>query len=297
MSDARWVPLAVAVVLAAAGPVFSQDADVCLSCHGAEGLVLTLPGGETLPATVDRAVVDRSVHGGLGCASCHPAQTSYPHPPVTARTRRDFTARAAQVCATCHPDPAGQFDSSVHGRAQVLGLADAPTCVSCHGAHEVVRARTPEFRNNTPQLCGSCHARPEIMAKYGLRAVYETYISEFHGVTTTLYRITTPVSPSPAATCYDCHGVHDIRAADDPASRVHPSNILATCRTCHPQAGQYFATAWTEHRAPGPDAAPLVYYVQLFYRVLIPSVVGFLTVLTVLDLGRWAGDQLRRNRR
>jgi cytochrome c553 len=298
VSYVRCAPLAImAVVLAAAGPASAQDAATCLSCHGAEGLVLTLPSGETLPLTVDPSAVDRSVHGGLECASCHPAQTTYPHPPLTARTRRDFSAGAAAACAVCHPDPARQFDSSIHGRALVMGLADAPTCVFCHGSHDVVRARTPQFRNNTPQLCGSCHGRPEIMQKYGLRPVYETYISEFHGVTTTLYRLTTPVSPSPAATCYDCHGVHDIRAADDPASRVHPSNILATCRTCHPQAGRYFATAWTEHRTPGPDAAPLVYYVQVFYRILIPSVVGFLAVLTVLDLGRWAGDQLRRRNR
>ncbi len=297
MSYARCVPLVLTALLAVAAPARAQGADACLSCHGAEGLVLTLPAGEALPLTVDPAAVGRSVHGNLGCASCHPAQSVYPHPPVTARTRRDFSAQASGACAACHPDPARQFAASVHGRAQIMGLADAPTCVSCHGAHEVVSARSPQFRNDTPRLCGSCHARPEIMQKYGLRAVYETYVSEFHGVTTTLYRLTTPASPSPAATCYDCHGVHDIRAADDPASRVHPANILATCRTCHPQAGRYFATAWTEHRAPGPDAAPLVYYVQIFYRILIPSVVGFLAALTVLDLGRWAADQLRRARR
>jgi hypothetical protein len=292
----RWV-LVVVFLVALAGSPAAGGVDPCLACHGAAEGVLRLPDGQTLPLRVDASEVGRSVHRSLACASCHPAQTTFPHPPVTVRTRQDYTDRAAQVCATCHPAAGTQFADSVHGRARIMGFADAPTCVFCHGSHDVVRARAPEFRNNTPQLCGSCHARPEVMQKYGLRAVYETYISEFHGVTTTLYRLTTPASPSPAATCYDCHGVHDIRAADDPASRVHPATILTTCRTCHPQAGRYFATAWTEHRAPGPDAAPLVYYVQLFYRILIPSVVGFVAVLTVLDLGRWAGDTLRRNRR
>lgn len=287
--------MALGPVLLWAGTAEAQENEVCLTCHSVEGLTLSLPGGDTLPATVNPQTFSTSVHGSiLTCATCHPGNAEYPHPAVTSRTLADYKRLRAQACAACHADPAAEFQASVHGRASVMGFADVPTCTSCHGAHDVVSATAPQFRNATPQLCGTCHADPAVMQKYGLRPVYQTYIAEFHGVTTTLYRLTKPTSPTPAAICNDCHGVHDIRAEDDPASRVHPANLLATCRTCHPQAGRYFAAAWTEHKVPGPTASPLVYYVGLFYRLLIPATVGFLGLLTLLDLGRWATDQLKR---
>jgi predicted CXXCH cytochrome family protein len=291
------VTLAGVAVLLPAGKAAAQADEACLACHGAPGLTLTLPGGQSLPVTIDPRILRQSVHGPVAtCATCHPGNARYPHPPVTARTLRDYRTARAEVCQTCHSDVAREFVGSVHGRALVMGFPDVPTCTSCHGAHEVVRASTPAFRNNTPQLCGTCHGDPAIMRKYGLRPVYETYIREFHGVTTTLYKLTKPYSPTPAAICYDCHGVHNIRDTSDPAAPVAPANIAATCRQCHPSAGRLFATAWTEHMTPGPRASPLVYYVQVFYGVLIPSVLAFVVMLTVLDLGRWAGDRLRKMR-
>lgn len=287
--------LAAAVALVAALPAAAQENDICLACHTAPGAVLTLPSTEVISATIDPERFKPSAHGqALTCATCHPANVKIPHPAVTATTMREYQRLRSQVCATCHTDAAEEFAGSVHGRAQQMGFVDVPTCTTCHNPHDAARVWTPQFRNNLPQLCGTCHADPAIMAKYGLRAVYTTYISEFHGVTTTLYKLTKPHSPTPAAVCSDCHGGHEIRPAGDPASTVHQANLLTTCRQCHPAAGRFFATAWTEHKTPGPASSPLVWYVQLFYRVLIPSVVGFLIVLTALDLGRWATDQLRR---
>jgi len=294
------VPVVLGALVASAGlwvgsPATAQDEEPCLTCHTAPGLVLQLPSTEVVSVTIDAQRFTASAHGrALTCATCHPANTTIPHPAVAAKTMREYQRLRSQVCAACHPGPAAQFAASVHGRAQRMGFAEAPTCTTCHNPHDAARVRAPAFRNNLPQLCGTCHADPKIMQKYGLRAVYTTYIAEFHGVTTTLYKLTKPYSPTPAAICSDCHGGHDIRPATDPASRVHPANLLGTCRTCHPAAGRYFATAWTEHQTPSPSASPLVYYVQLFYRVLIPATVSVLGLLTVLDLGRWATDQLRR---
>ena len=36
-----------------------------------------------------------------------------------------------------------------------------------------------------------------------------------------------------AATCTDCHGLHDIKRAKDPASRTNHANLEATCGKCH----------------------------------------------------------------
>jgi predicted CXXCH cytochrome family protein len=301
VTSVRWVPIVLGVLVAGAalivltGPAGAQDNDTCLACHTAPGMVLTFPSTEVVSVTIDPRRFQNSAHGqALTCATCHPKNVEVPHPAVTAKTLKDYQRVAAGVCAGCHGEAAEAFAGSVHGRAQQMGFAEAPTCVTCHNPHDASRVKTAAFRNNIPQLCGTCHADPVIMRKYGLRAVYTTYIREFHGVTTTLYKLTRPQDPTPAAICTDCHGGHDIRAADDPASRVNPARVLSTCRTCHPDAGRFFATAWTEHKTPGPEAAPLVWYVQLFYGVLIPATIGFLGVMTVLDLGRWATDQIRR---
>ena len=301
MTSVRWVPIVLAVLIAGAalavfaGQAAAQDNETCLACHTAPGMVLTLPSTEIVSVTVDPARFKNSAHGQvLTCATCHPRNVDVPHATVTAKTLKDYQRVAAGVCASCHGDAVDAFAGSVHGRAQEMGFGDAPTCVTCHNPHDASRVKTAAFRNNLPQLCGTCHADPRIMQKYGLRPVYQTYINEFHGVTTTLYKLTKPRDPTPAAICTDCHGGHDIRAAGDPASRVHPSNVLATCKTCHAYAGRFFATAWAEHKTPGPQAAPLVWYVRLFYAFLIPATVAFLALLTVLDLGRWATDQVRR---
>ena len=301
MTSVRWVSIVLGVLIAGAalvafaGPAAAQDPETCLGCHTAPGMVLTFPSTEVVSVAIDAARFKNSAHGqALTCATCHPKNVEVPHPAVTAKSLKDYQRIAAGVCASCHGEAVAVFAASVHGRAQRMGFGDAPTCVTCHNPHDASRVRTAAFRNNLPQLCGTCHGDPRIMQKYGLRAVYQTYISEFHGVTTTLYKLTKPRDPTPAAICTDCHGGHDIRAAGDPASRVHPGKVLGTCQTCHPGAGRYFATAWTEHATPGPRAAPLVWYVQLFYAVLIPGTVAFLGLLTVLDLGRWATDQIRR---
>ena len=306
MTSVRLVPIVLGVLigaavlwLAPAAPALAQDAaqenDTCLACHTQPGMVLELPSTEVVSVTIDPKRFAGSAHGqALTCTTCHEANAEIPHPRVTAKTMREYQDARSRICAICHADPVEAFAGSVHGRAGRMGFADTPNCTTCHNPHDAARVKTAAFRNNLPQLCGTCHADARIMQKYGLRPVYQTYINEFHGVTTTLYKLTKPMSPTPAAICNDCHGGHDIRAASDPASKVHPANILGTCRTCHTGAGRLFATAWTEHQTPSPQASPLVYYVQLFYRFLIPATVAFLGLLTVLDLGRWATDQVRR---
>lgn len=299
VASVRLVPIALAVLVAGMvlwpPPVAAQDNETCLACHTQPGTVLTLPSTEVVSATIDRQRFAASPHGKiLTCTTCHSANAQIPHPALRVRTLREFQKQASTICQSCHPEQVGQFAQSVHGRAVQMGFEDVPICTTCHNPHDAARVISAEYRNNIPQLCGTCHADPRIMEKYGLRPVYETYIKEFHGVTTTLYKLTKPYGPTPAAVCTDCHGTHDIRAAGDPAAKINPANVLTTCRQCHPTAGRYFATAWTEHKTPGPEAAPLVWYVQLFYGFLIPATVAFLGVLTVLDLGRWATDQIRR---
>lgn len=42
-----------------------------------------------------------------------------------------------------------------------------------------------------------------------------------------------PSAESAGASCADCHGSHDIRVRDDPASSIFHFNLPATCEKCH----------------------------------------------------------------
>lgn len=326
------------------------DNETCLACHDTPGMQTTLPSGEVLYLTVDRVTYLTSTHGrrGYACVQCHTDISGYPHPPITAATRRDFTLQLYTTCAQCHQEKytatldsvhqkalaAGKkeaavctdchgahnvqppmqprsripqtcerchsqiynlYQESVHGAALIgEGNPDVPSCIDCHGVHNVQGPATGPFRLFSPQICARCHADPQLMGKYGISTdVFNTYVADFHGTTVKLFEEITPDQPTNKPVCVDCHGVHDIRRTDDPESTVIKENLLKTCRKCHPDASTNFPAAWLSHYRPSPEHAPLVYYVNLFYKVFIPTVLGGMAIYVIADggrriLGRWA---------
>jgi hypothetical protein len=125
------------------------------------------------------------------------------------------------------------------------------------------------------------------MAKYGLSTgILDTYVADFHGTTVLLFEKTAPDQETNKPVCVDCHGVHDIRPVDDPNSTVIQENLLVTCRRCHPDATANFPAAWLGHYPPDARHAPLVYYVNIFYSVFIPVVIGGMLVFVAADFVR-----------
>lgn len=212
------------------------------------------------------------------CTDCHDAHAiSDPYQPRAAISQR---------CARCHQSIYEAYVKSVHGRALVgEGNPDVPVCTGCHRAHDIEDPRTASFKLHTPQLCGDCHGDEKLMQKYGISTqVLRTYLSDFHGMTASLLGEQTDLVSIPAV-CTDCHGVHDIRPAEDPASLIMRDNLVKACRKCHPGASANFPAAWLSHYEPSPEKAPLVYYLQQFYRFFIPFV-GFGLLLQIL-LSLW----------
>lgn len=138
-------------------------------------------------------------------------------------------ADPGNLCTLCHPDVRVAFEKSIHSSERV-------PCTSCHGgdstASTVEGAHRGRFdpatdRRAVPALCGSCHSDVERMRPYNLPtdqlALYQT---SSHG--RALAEGDTSV-----AVCVDCHGVHEILAADDPRSPVSLRNIAGTCGRCH----------------------------------------------------------------
>ena len=124
------------------------------------------------------------------------------------------------------------------------------------------------------------------MAKYGISThVFDTYISDFHGTTVELFEKIAPDQETNKPVCIDCHGVHDMRKVDDPESHVIKENLLATCQKCHPDATTNFPTAWLGHYEPSAENAPLIFFVNLFYKIIIPVTIGGMLVFIASDVG------------
>jgi hypothetical protein len=199
----------------------------------------------------------------------------------------------------CHNAIYQKYEESVHGAALTEGNPDVPTCIDCHGVHDIEDPRTAAFRLQSPEMCGKCHADNELMQKYGISTdVFDTYVADFHGTTVAIFKQESPNAEVNQAVCYDCHGVHDIGRTDDPGVGLQmQENLLVTCQTCHPDATTNFTASWMSHYIPSPDTYPLVYYVNLFYLIFIPVTLGGMALLVVMDISRTSLNRLRRRRK
>jgi hypothetical protein len=258
----------------------AQYKDTCAQCH---------PG--QVKALTDNAHTKLAQGGNPNtpiCADCH-----NPHTQVPIKKDADGAPAASEraviagICAKCHSDIVNQFKQSVHGAA-LFGDSnpDVPACNDCHGVHNLKQARTVEFRLNSPQLCANCHTRKDIMGKYNISTdVMNTYVSDFHGTTVTLFNKEKSGADTNKPVCYDCHGVHDIAKVDDPQRGLEvQKNMLATCQKCHPDASNNFPASWMSHYIATPNKFPLVYYVNLFYKIFIPLVLGGMGLFVLSDI-------------
>jgi formate dehydrogenase gamma subunit len=242
-------------------------ADDCISCHGPETGMVNSQGKAI---TVNPGSLAHSVHKDLGCVDCHAGAAKSGHTAKTASAScltchadegaklsasahamlgdpKDSStciachgthdvvnpvARGSQFCATCHQTEASQYNASIHGRAHAKMNGDAPTCQSCHGsAHQVVAssdAKSPVSKANLPDTCGRCHSNPALAAKYmfAVAKPVEAYAGSVHGRAIRQGNLN-------AASCNDCHGVHDILPLSDPRSKIWKQNVASTCGQCH----------------------------------------------------------------
>jgi doubled CXXCH motif protein len=240
------------------------------------------------------------------------------------RQRRHHQARA-------DPD-----HDSIHGRAvERSGLVVAPTCVDCHGNHDIKRKSDPTslvYRTTIPATCGKCHA--------GIRQHYDESIHgaklkagdpkapvcadchtahEIQRVETDAWRLAatrecgtchaeslrtyrdtfhgqvTALGFVRVAACADCHGSHDIQKTSDARSRVSAARRVETCQQCHKSANANFVKF--DPHADRHDAArnPALYYAAKFMDGLLIAVFSFFGLHTFLWLQR--GIQERRDAR
>ncbi|MEN8240892.1 MAG: cytochrome c3 family protein [Chloroflexota bacterium] len=198
------------------------------------------------------------------CVDCHSAH-AVAEPGVSKQ-------QIALVCQQCHSDVYDSYGHSVHGAALFEeGNPDVPVCTDCHENHDNTGPDDEGYVLFSPQLCASCHADQEMMAKYGINTdVFETYVADFHGTTVVIFEDVAPDQETNKPVCIDCHGVHDILSPDNADSTVMKDNLLVTCQRCHPGATSDFSDAWLGHYPPDLEQNSLVYLVNVFYWAVIP---------------------------
>ncbi len=218
----------IALLHAGALPAFAQDAPPCLMCHGEASNFAGSPDSARLVVTAES--YQGSVHGeaGMPCNSCH-AGLTFPHPenPPVAE------------CGACHSSIAAQYEESLHGYARARGNMAAPTCIDCHGMHDVLHSTDPRStasHANTARLCAECHSGDFVRDTGGGMAPPQT----FEGFSTSVHGLNEVLG---AANCTDCHGVHNMRGPQDPRSRINRYNVAQTCGTCHAELAEEYAAS------------------------------------------------------
>jgi cytochrome b subunit of formate dehydrogenase/nitrate/TMAO reductase-like tetraheme cytochrome c subunit len=191
----------------------------CTSCHSEEQV------------TSYGHSVHAAVKNGTSAATCADCHTAHEIKKVSALSINALKKFELQACEKCHADVKTQFMVSDHGEALTAGIEAAPSCVDCHGAHNVLASKDDSSRTSRKNLvttCLGCHVdKQEVRDRVGPSVAFiASYESSVHG------RAVQNGNDS-AAVCIDCHGTHDIRKGSDPQSGVARDNIAETCGKCH----------------------------------------------------------------
>jgi cytochrome c553 len=229
-----------------------------------------MPYQEYLKSVHGKALFEKGlVRYAAVCTDCHGVHdiqgVGEPH----------LMAKQPRTCGRCHELVFNEYKESIHGREALAGNIDSPLCVDCHGEHGIASPRdekSPVFRTHIPDTCSNCHARPEVMKKYGIpEDRIATFIDSLHG-------IAVGFGSKTAATCASCHGVHDILPAADPGSKVNPANLRSTCGQpdCHPQMPEKIASAQI-HVGPNAKTSPALFIAQRILVILV-FIALFITV-------------------
>ncbi len=214
-------------ILLSTSSVLAADDAMCVMCHKKPGITGERDGAE-ISVFVDPAMHAGSAHQAIGCSGCHEDADpeDLPH--------EDDLAKVD--CARCHEVQAKDHRRSLHGQAAAGGgeMAElAPSCVTCHGKHDILSHLNPESPTammNIPLLCGRCHHEGSpVSLKLDIKQdhILENYSLSIHGEGLFKKGLTV------AAVCVSCHTSHRILPHTDPESSIHPDRVAETCTQCH----------------------------------------------------------------
>ncbi|NOY65385.1 MAG: hypothetical protein GXO97_08335 [Nitrospirae bacterium] len=135
----------------------------CSKCHEDEYR-------DVLDSVHGRNVVKKGKADGALCLDCH-GSAHY----ITKKNDKESPVnrwKVVETCGKCHGNEKlakeygiakhvmNSYYESFHGKKYILGHKRAPTCVSCHGYHDIKSKddpTSPVFGTNKIKTCGHCH--------------------------------------------------------------------------------------------------------------------------------------------
>ena len=228
-------------------PIISLPApaaqDKCYECHSTLG-----------DAPSKAFLVDVHRSKGISCAGCHGGNSATDDMDSAMSARAGFLGvpkgdDISARCASCHADeskmrsfgsslPTNQYanlKASVHGAPAVSGKGSIAQCITCHHAHGILHVkdpRSPVNHANVVALCASCHSNAALIRQYNPSLP----IDQLEKYKTSVHGMRYAKGDTKVAVCVSCHGTHDIFSSKDVRSKVYPTNIPGTCKTCHADA-------------------------------------------------------------
>ncbi|MCK5821932.1 MAG: hypothetical protein KAH17_08595 [Bacteroidales bacterium] len=175
------------------------------------------------------------------------------------------------TCATCHKGIYDIYIKSDHGIGNASSedaVHNYPTCVNCHSSHFIGSSGEDIFKAEITQKCEQCHTETA-----------ETYLETYHGKAHLL-------GHQKSARCSDCHGYHNILNVNNPESMVGSSNIVETCRQCHPDANARFTGYLTHATHHNKEKYSALYYTFWAMTILLTGVFVFFGIHLLLWIPR-----------
>ncbi|MEJ2108597.1 MAG: cytochrome c3 family protein, partial [Acidobacteriota bacterium] len=203
------------------------------------------------------------------CADCHTPHRELPRSDPSSSIHPD---NMPGVCGKCHEGIEEIYAQSIHSPLnntdyrRLPDMPALPNCSDCHSSHDITRIDASDFKLTMMDQCGRCHTE-----------VAETYMDTYHGKVSKL-------GAAKAAKCYDCHGFHDIRAMNDPESRLSEDNIVTTCKKCHSGARSGFRGYLTHATHHDRERYPALFYTFWGMTGLLVSTFTFFGCHTLLWL-------------
>lgn len=194
--------------------VIEAEMPDCMDCHGMEDLTGENEFGDEISLFIDLSILEGSAHASQSCFSCH-SDLRPEHPD-------DEIIPAKVNCAQCHEEQSVTYETSVHAKALHAGDEMAPSCVDCHGSHDITNPlfhNSPLHWTNLPTTCGDCHP------------------GEADEVNQSVHGLALAENIREAPSCTDCHSEHSIEGlketdpmhiSRDICSRCHASERIAT---------------------------------------------------------------------
>ena len=261
---------------------------ICGGCHQSHqsGLDNKKQVQQYLDSVHGRALVKGGLAVSATCADCHGSHRVLPSSNPDSLVSR---SKVPLTCGRCHIGLSDVYELSIHGKELAKGNPRAPSCTDCHAVHAITRTNVPEFKLDMVNECGHCHELDRNGHKRKT-SLYETYRLSYHGQATRL-------GFTRGARCSDCHGSHDIRRVDDPASLLSPANRVGTCKKCHPHATASFAEFEAHADFRDGERFPLLHAVWVYFVIVMSFAFGFFGVHSVLWLVRSIIERIRHGRR